>query len=162
MECEHVKGGLHVISIIEATKGLLILLAGFGLLEFMHQDIYLDAEQLIRYFHLNPASRFPRIFLELADHVTDGQLWVMALSALLYALARFVEAYGLWHERPWAEWFGLLTGGMYIPLELFEIAREVTWPKTVLLIVNAVVVGYLSYIVYQTRKSVNTRYKNTE
>ncbi len=52
MEREHVKGGLHVISIIEAIKGLLILLVGFGLLEFIHQDLYLDAEELIGYFHL--------------------------------------------------------------------------------------------------------------
>ncbi len=79
--------------------------------------------------------------------MTDGQLWAIALSALLYALARFVEAYGLWHDRRWAEWFGLLTGGVYIPFELFEIARGVTWPKTVLLIANAGVVGYLSYTV---------------
>ena len=152
MEREHIKGGLRVISIIEAIKGILILLAGFGLLEFMHTDVYLAAEQLVRYLHLNPESRYPRIFLDLADHVTDRQLWVIALFALFCALARFVEAYGLWHERLWAESFGLLAGGMYIPLELFEIARGVTWPKIILLIVNAGVVGYLSCIVYQMRQ----------
>jgi uncharacterized membrane protein (DUF2068 family) len=152
MESEHIKGGLRVISIIEAIKGLLILLAGLGLLEYTHTDVYLSAEQLVRHFHLNPASRYPRIFLDLADHMTDQQLWAIVLSALLYALARFVEAYGLWHKRLWAESFGLLTGGMYIPFELFEIARGVTWPKTVLLIVNAGIVGYLSCIVYQARQ----------
>lgn len=152
IEREHVKGGLRVVSVFEATKGLLVLLTGFRLLTYIHKDLHLAAEQLVRHFHLNPASRYPRIFLDLADHVTDGQLWIMALSALLYAAARFVEAYGLWHERRWAEWFALLTGGMYVPLELFEIARRVTWPKAVLLIVNAGVVGYLSFIVYQTRQ----------
>ncbi|NTU43430.1 MAG: DUF2127 domain-containing protein [Nitrospirales bacterium] len=146
------KSGLHVVSVFEATKGLLVLLTGFGLLAYIHRDLHLAAEQLVRHFHLNPASRYPRIFLNLADHVTDGQLWIMAISALLYAVARFVEAYGLWNERRWAECFGLLTGGIYIPLELFEIARGVTWPKAVLLIVNVGVVGYLSVIVYQARQ----------
>ncbi len=136
----------------EATKGLLVLLTGFGLLAYIHKDLHLAAERLVRHFHLNPASRYPLIFLDLADHVTDLQLWVMALSALLYAVARFVEAYGLWYERQWAEWFALLAGAMYVPIELFELARGVTWPKTVLLIVNAAIVGYLSFIVYQARQ----------
>jgi uncharacterized membrane protein (DUF2068 family) len=136
----------------EASKGLLVLLTGFGLLAYIHKDLHLAAERLVRHFHLNPASRYPRIFLDLADHVTDGQLWVMALSALLYAAARFIEAYGLWHERRWAEWFALLAGGMYVPIELFELARGVTWPKVTLLIVNAAIVGYLSFIVYQARQ----------
>ena len=149
MEREQVKGGLRVVSVFEAAKGLLVLLSGFGLLAYIHKDLHVAAERLVRHFHLNPASRYPRIFLDLADHVTDAQLWLLAFSALFYALARLVEAYGLWHERPWAEWFGLLMGAMYVPLEVFEIARGVTWPKTVLLVVNAGVVGYLSYAVYQ-------------
>jgi uncharacterized membrane protein (DUF2068 family) len=152
MEQKHMQRGLRIVSALEGTKGLLVLLAGFGLLKYIHEDLYLAAEKLIQHFHLNPASRYPRIFLDLANHVTDRQLWVMALSALLYAVARFVEAYGLLYGRQWAEWLGLLTGGIYVPLELFEIARGVTWPKVVLLIVNTGVVGYLSFVIYQARR----------
>jgi uncharacterized membrane protein (DUF2068 family) len=152
MNREHTKGGLRVVSLFEAAKGLLVVLVGFGLLEYIHKDLHFVAERLVRHFHLNPASRYPRIFLDLSDHVTDRQLWLMAFFALLYATARFVEAYGLWHERKWAEWFALLAGGMYVPIELFELARGVTWPKTVLLIVNAAIVAYLSFIVYQARQ----------
>jgi uncharacterized membrane protein (DUF2068 family) len=75
-----------------------------------------------------------------------------ALSALLYASVRFVEAYGLWRQRHWAEWFAVLTGGIYVPLELFEITRGVSWPKGTLLIVNAGIVAYLSLIMYQSRQ----------
>ena len=154
-EGQYLKDGLRVVSVFEATKGLLVLLTGFGLLAYIHQDLHFAAEQLVRHFHLNPASRYPRIFLDLADHVTDAQLWALALSALLYAAVRFIEAYGLWHERHWAEWFGLLMGGIYIPIELFEITRGVTWPKVTLLTVNAGIVGYLSLILYQRRKKRN-------
>jgi uncharacterized membrane protein (DUF2068 family) len=152
LERGHAKGGLRIVSMFEATKGLLVLLTGFGLLMYIHKDLHLTAERLVRNFHLNPASRYPRIFLDLADHVTDGQLWLMALSAILYAAARFVEAYGLWHQRRWAEWFALLAGAMYVPIELFELSRGATWPKVTLLFVNAAIVGYLSFIVYQARQ----------
>ena len=149
---EQVKSGLRVVSIFEATKGLFVLLAGFGLLAYIHTNLHLAAEQLVRHFHLNPASRYPRIFLDLADNVTDAQLWVLALSALLYAVIRFVEAYGLWLQRRWAEWFGLFAGAIYVPIEIFEVARKVTWPRVSLLIVNAAIVVYLAFILYLARQ----------
>ena len=151
-EGRYLKDGLRIVSIFEAAKGLLVLLAGFGLLAYIHQDLHFAAERLVRLFHLNPASRYPRVFLDLAGHVTDAQLWALALSALLYAVVRFVEAYGLWYERHWAEWFAVLTGGIYVPLELFEITRGITWPKTVLLIVNTGIVAYLSLVLYRSRQ----------
>jgi uncharacterized membrane protein (DUF2068 family) len=151
-ESQYVKDGLRIVSIFEAIKGLLVLLTGFGILAYIHKDLHLAAERLVRHFHLNPASRYPRIFLDLADRVNDGELWFMALSALLYSLVRFVEAYGLWRQRHWAEWFAVLTGGIYVPLELFEITHGVTWPKAVLLIVNAGIVGYLSFVLSRTRQ----------
>jgi uncharacterized membrane protein (DUF2068 family) len=80
------------------------------------------------------------------------QLWGLAFSALCYSIVRFVEAYGLWKRMAWAEWFGLLTGGMYIPLELFEVVRRVTWPKMSILVVNLGVVGYLAYVLLQSRR----------
>ena len=147
-----IKSGLRVVSIFEATKGLLVLLTGFGLLAYIHKNLHLAAEQLVRHFHLNPASRYPRIFLDLADNVTDAQLWVLALSAFLYAVIRFVEAYGLWLQRRWAEWFGLFAGAIYVPIEIVEVARKVTWPRVSLLIVNTAIVVYLAFILYLARQ----------
>jgi uncharacterized membrane protein (DUF2068 family) len=151
-ESRLLKDGLRIVSIFEAAKGLLVLLVGFGLLKYIHGDLHHAAKQLVQNFHLNPASHYPRIFLDLADRVTDAQLWALALSALLYAVVRFVEAYGLWLQRRWAEWFALLAGGIYLPLELFEITRGVTWPKVTLLTVNTGIVAYLTLILYQARQ----------
>jgi uncharacterized membrane protein (DUF2068 family) len=148
----HSKGGLRVVSIFEAAKGLLVLLTGCGLLAFIHEDLHLAAEQLVRHFHLNPASHYPRIFIDLADRIFDGKLWFMALSALLYSTVRFVESYGLWMQRSWAEWFALLSGGMYVPIELFEVMDKITWPRVTVLSINVGIVAYLSYVMYQSRQ----------
>jgi uncharacterized membrane protein (DUF2068 family) len=153
---DHSQGGLRVVSVFEAAKGLLVLLTGCGLLAFIHQDLHLAAEQLVRHMHLNPASHYPRIFLDLAERVSDAQLWVMAISALLYSAVRFVEAYGLWMQRQWAEWFAVLTGGMYIPVELFELMRKITWPRVTVLSINVCIVAYLAYIMYQSRRINNS------
>ena len=148
---ENSKKGLRVVAIFEATKGLLVLFVGFGVLTFIHKDLHLAAEQLVRHSHLNPARHYPRIFIDAANNMTDGRLWAMAVSALLYSVVRFVEAFGLWLRRQWAEWFALLTGGMYIPIELFEIMRGLTWPKVAVLTVNAAIVIYMTHVLYWSR-----------
>ena len=144
--------GIRVIALFEGMKGLLVLLVGFGLFAFIHKDLHAVAVEIVRTFHLNPARHYPSIFIDAINHLTDGQLLAMAFSALLYSAVRFVEAIGLWLQRQWAEWFGLLTGGLYLPIELFEIMRGITWPKVAILIVNAGVVGYLAYTLYQARQ----------
>jgi uncharacterized membrane protein (DUF2068 family) len=149
---EDSKKGLRVVAFFEGAKGLLVLFVGFGILAFIHKDLHSFAEQLVRHFHLNPARHYPRIFIDAANHLTDERLWAMAFSALLYSAVRFVEAIGLWRQRQWAKWFGALTGGIYIPVELFEMIRGVTWPKATILIVNTAIVGYLAYALYQARQ----------
>lgn len=149
---EHLTRGIRIVAFFEGAKGLLVLFVGFGLLELIHKDLHLAAEQIVRHLHLNPARHYPMIFIDAVNHLTDGQLWVMALSALLYSVVRFAEAIGLWLQRQWAEWFGLLTGGIYIPVELFELMRGITWPKVTVLLINAGIVGYLAHILYQSRK----------
>jgi uncharacterized membrane protein (DUF2068 family) len=148
----HSKGGLRIVAIFEATKGILVLVVGFELLRFIHQDLHLAAEQLVRHMHINPARHYPRIFIDAANHLNDTQLLVMAFSALLYTVVRFVEAFGLWKQLQWAQWFALLTGGMYIPVEVFEIMSGMTWPKATVLIVNAAIVIYMAYVLYRSRE----------
>lgn len=149
---KHSPDGLRTVAVFEGIKGILVLFVGFGLLAFIHKDLHLAAEQLVRHLHINPARHYPRIFIDLANHLNDAHLWVIAFSALAYSTVRFVEAFGLWKHRQWAEWFGLLTGGMYIPLELFETVYRVTWPKATVLIVNAAIVGYLAYVLFRRQR----------
>ncbi len=148
----HSKGGLRVVALFEAAKGLLVVFVGFGLLAFINKDIHSAAERLVRHFHLDPARHYPRIFIDAAQHLTDRYLWAMAFSAILYSGVRFVEAYGLWHQRQWAKWFGLLSGAMYVPVELVEIMRGVTWPKITVLVINSGIVGYLAYALWRSRR----------
>ncbi|MBP2678411.1 MAG: rane protein-like protein [Deltaproteobacteria bacterium] len=137
--------GLRVVAVFEGAKGGLVLITGFGLLAFFHRGLHNAAEELVRHLHLNPARHYPRIFLDAAARVTDSELWLLALSAFLYVVVRFIEAFGLWHRKRWAAWFGALSGGVYIPVELFELARGVSLVKLTVLAVNLAIVGYLGY-----------------
>ena len=72
---------LRSVAVLEAFKGALVLLTGLGLLSLVHRDVHDMAAQLIRHAHLNPASRYPRIFLDLAAHLDDSRMWLLALGA---------------------------------------------------------------------------------
>ncbi len=138
--------GLHVVALFEGSKGLLVLLAGCGLLTFIHRDVHEAALRLVEHFHLNPASHYPQVFLDLTERITDTRLWSMAIAATVYSAVRMAEAVGLWLRKSWAEWFAVLTGGLYIPIEIFEVARSVTWPRVTVLLVNLGVVSYLLFV----------------
>jgi len=135
--------GLKSIALFEAAKGALVILAGIGLVAFLHRDAQALAEAIVARLHINPASRYPTIFLSLLAHPTDGRLWAIGGSAAVYAVMRFAEAYGLWHNLPWGKWLGVWSGGIYIPVEFYEAVRHPTWLHVGLAIANAVVVAYL-------------------
>ncbi len=147
----HHDTGLHIVAMFEAAKGAVVILAGLGLLALIHRDVQKVAENIVRHLHLNPAMHFPRIFLDAAAATTDTRLWVLASTAILYALVRFVEAYGLWRKQSWAEWFGVISGGLYLPMEIYELTVSVSAVKLSILIVNLIVVGWLSRVLWQTR-----------
>jgi uncharacterized membrane protein (DUF2068 family) len=78
----------------------------------------------------------------------------MSLAALaaLYSTIRFVEAYGLWRLKPWAEWFAIISGSIYVPVEIYEIVMHVTWLRVTVLIFNLAIVAYLVYVRIWVRK----------
>jgi len=146
--------GLKAAAVFEALKGLLVILAGLGLLAFVHRDAQAFAERLVLNLHLNPARHYPRIFIEAAGRLTDARIWLFATGAFAYSALRFAEAYGLWRARPWAEWIGIVSGSVYLPVEVIALVRRPTIFKAALLVLNALLVAYLSVIRYrQSRES---------
>jgi len=139
-------GGLRAVATLEATKGIVVLVAGFGTLELLHVGAQHVIDEIVRHLHLNPANRYPKIFLHLADEATTARLWMLALGAMAYSLVRFVESYGLWRERLWAEWFSIISGLIYVPFELVELAKGVTWMRLAFLAINLLVVGYVLFV----------------
>ena len=134
---------VRFVALLEAAKGFLVVASGVALLDIAYRGAQRIAEELVRHLHMNPASHYPRIFVDAAAHLTDGRLRLMAFAAVVYSLARFVEAYGLWHGYAWARLFGIATGAIYVPFELWALSRKVTMIGVCALLINLLVVGVL-------------------
>ncbi len=102
--------GLHLIAYFEALKGILVLLAGLGLLSLLHHDVTALAEELAERGLLSHHHRLSGVLLRAAEDVTDRELWRLALVAVAYSTLRFIEAYGLWKQREWGELVAIVSG----------------------------------------------------
>ena len=134
---------IRVVAYFEAFKGAVVLLAATGLLSLVHRDLYAVAAALIEHAHLDPASRYPQIFLDAAAKLQDTRLLLLATGAALYSLIRFAEAYGLYFERAWAEVLAAVSGAIYVPFEVMGLVHKPTWHGAALLVINLVVVGIM-------------------
>jgi uncharacterized membrane protein (DUF2068 family) len=133
-------GALRAVAFIEAAKGAVVLLAATGLLSLVHRDLNDLAARLVRHAHLNPASHYPHIFLDAVSHVGDSRLVMLALGAAAYSAVRFVEAWGLFRERAWAEWLAAVGGAIYLPVEIGHLVRRPHALGAAVFVANLVVV----------------------
>lgn len=149
---------LRAVASVEFFKGLVVLLAGFGVLSLVHRDAWDVAESFLEWLHISPDAHYAQVFLNLADQVTDTKLWFVAIGALAYSTLRFFEAYGLWRERAWAEWLALISGAIYLPFEIYELARRPDWIRLAIFLINLAVVLYMAYLRMQARVRVVNSY----
>jgi len=144
---------IRTIAVFEAVKGVFVLVAGFGLLSLLHKDAHRIACEFISKVHLNPVQKYPKIFIDLADNITDSRLWFFAILALIYSAFRFIEGYGLWKERVWGEWLAVLSGTIYLPIEIYEVCVKVSVVSVFALVANILVVGVVTYVLIQKRQT---------
>jgi len=146
--------GLRTVALFEALKGILALAVGYGLFSLAHKDLGEFAEHLIRHLHVNPDRHISQALIHAAERVSQGKVVAFAFGALAYATVRFIESYGLWHAREWAQWFALLSGCLYLPWEIYEVLRKSTPIRWSLLLINLGIVLYMAYLrIEVTRKS---------
>jgi len=143
---------LQTVATIEFLKGVFVTLMGICALLLVHKDAWLYAESVLAVFHVSTDRRIARMFLDFADNVTDAKLWAAAWLAFAYSTLRFIEGYGLWRCRTWAEWVAAISGTLLLPLEVRELFRRVTLLRCGVLIVNVAVVLYMVYIILANRR----------
>jgi uncharacterized membrane protein (DUF2068 family) len=85
----------------------------------------------------------------LVRHLNDVGSWhldlirVLLVVAIAYALLEGIEAWGLWHERRWAEYLTVVATAGLLPLEIHELTERVTVLRLLALVVNVAVLVWL-------------------
>lgn len=145
-------GALRSVAVVEGAKGGVAVAVALTCLTLIHHDIPKAAARLVAGWHLSPDGRYASMFLRSATLLTDRHLWLIALGALVYALVRFVEAYGLWWERRWAEWFAAVGAAIYLPFELYEALFHFNGLALGALLVNTTIVVFMAAALWRGRR----------
>lgn len=144
-QSSHIQG-LRTVAALEIAKGLGAILLGIWLLSFRHTDIGDMMANLLDRLHVDPAHDFAVKLISMADRITPQKVEIAALLAIVYALVRFTEGYGLWNARTWAEYFAMISGAAYLPWEVWEFLRRPNWFHATLIVINVGVVLYIAYV----------------
>jgi uncharacterized membrane protein (DUF2068 family) len=140
--------GLRTVSILEASKGMLVLLVAFGFAEIIHLHIDLEdaAQNLLNFLQIDPGRRISHALMHAAGRMMDANLITVLGIALMYSSLRFIESYGLWRQRVWAEWLAIISGAIYLPLELYNLIRRPSAIHWAILLINIAIVVYIAWV----------------
>lgn len=140
------KKGLRTVASVEFLKGVIGVGIAVALLILRHKDIWDIVDNLLEFLRIDTDRHFAQVLLDFADQVTSGQLTGLAALAFTYSGLRFIEAYGLWKTRVWGEWLAILSGLVYLPLEIRALLHRSTPFRWGALIINLLLVGYVAYV----------------
>ena len=138
--------GLRAVATLEFTKGVVVLLLVLGVASLIERERWPITETLLEFFRIDPARTFAHNISHLLARFTGTRLWTAAGVAMAYTCLRFVEAYGLWNARVWAEWLALASGAVYLPFEIIALAHRPNLLHLVVLLVNVGIVLYMAFL----------------
>ena len=124
-------------------KALLLVVVGIGAIKFLHKDLTAAVTHWVELLRIDPDNRFVHGIIARIFRVTPKQLRELSVGTFLYAGLFVTEGLGLLFQKRWAEYFTIVTTGGLIPLEIYELSRHFTMAKTVVALVNILIVWYL-------------------
>ena len=77
--------------------------------------------------------------------VSIRNLYLAGTAIAAYAVLEGAEAIGLWRGRRWAEYLTFVATVVFVPYEIYELAKSVTVLKVVTLVINLAIVVYLLF-----------------
>ena len=134
---------LRTVAVFEFVKGVLVLAAVLSLHWLDPADV---ADKFLDFLHISPDRHLARLFLEIADKLSDVKFWHLALGASVYSGLRIAEAIGLWRARAWAEWIALVSGALYLPFELRALMRHASLLHASVFTANLAIVAFMFYL----------------
>jgi uncharacterized membrane protein (DUF2068 family) len=142
---------LILIAAYKWLQALLFAAVGIGALRLVGKDIGDVLSDLASALRFNPESHFVNFVLDKATLLNDPILRRIGAVAFCYAAVSLAEGIGLYLERAWGEILTLIITASFLPWEIFEIFRKLTWVRVGLLFINLLVFFYLLKLVASRR-----------
>ncbi len=145
----HAHPGLHALALFELAKGLLALIAAASLEVMGPEPIRRLIHQMIARFNLDPdRGTLP----SLLNAINPEAVHLAVAVVTVYAIWRLVESWGLWRAKAWASWLGCVGTAIYLPFDMYALARHPGWHTWAVVIINVLVVAILARDLLRRRR----------
>jgi uncharacterized membrane protein (DUF2068 family) len=143
---------LRLLSLERFVKGLLVLVAGYGVFRFRSQR---DAVERAFNEDLPLLKPFAdKIGWNLEDssivhtiskviEAESSTLLYVAIGLCVYGVLQLIEGIGLWMLKRWGEYFAVVATSLGLPIEIYELTEKITWLRIGALLINTAAVLYI-------------------
>jgi uncharacterized membrane protein (DUF2068 family) len=91
----------------------------------------------------DPHNHYIYRVLEKVSNLDARKLKELSVGTFFYSALYLTEGIGLSLRKRWAEYFTIVSTSLFIPLEIYELAKRITLARGILVLVNAGIVAYL-------------------
>jgi uncharacterized membrane protein (DUF2068 family) len=131
---------IRLIALFKLVKALILIALGVGALKLIHRDMGSTLEYWITTCGLDPENRWLERGIEKVSNLSPAKVKGLGVVSFIYAGLFLTEGIGLW-----AEWFTIIITSSLVPLEVYELYRNSSATKILVLVINVAVVIYLLY-----------------
>jgi uncharacterized membrane protein (DUF2068 family) len=136
---------LLAIAVFKFIKGGALLALACGAITFFHKDVAAEVEHWLDQLRIDPDNRYITTLLNKLQLIHSKELKALSTVGAGYAALFLTEGTGLLFRKRWAEWLTIIATSSFMPLEVYELIKEFTPLRVVVLLVNAAVVLFLIY-----------------
>jgi len=138
-------GLVRLIGVFKLVKAAFLIAVGVAALWSMPRDLAAFAQRGIAWMGggLLPGHEGPHRAIGKLRHLDPATATRFGVLCLGYATVFLVEGVGLLLRQRWAEWLTVVVTGSFIPIEIYELVKEVSAGKVVALVLNIAILIYL-------------------
>lgn len=133
------------IALFKLVKAVSLIALGLGALELVNPTTRAQMSDWLSALSLPAGQRLLERFVASIQHATTRRLDIIGIAAMLYGGLFAVEGAGLWRAHRWAEYLTVISTGLLLPIEIYELTRGVSPVKLTALVANILIVIYLIY-----------------
>jgi uncharacterized membrane protein (DUF2068 family) len=137
------RGALPWIVAFKAFKTLTLITLGVTLLATRQKNPVDVLMRVALAIHLPLTSQIFERALGFATNLTVRKETALAVTAFGYAALMGTEGLGLFLRKSWSRWFTIGATSSLIPIEIYEILRELHAVRVLVLVANVAIVVYL-------------------
>jgi uncharacterized membrane protein (DUF2068 family) len=134
---------LRLIAVLKFVKAAFLLAVGLGALELLNPSAAEPARRWATALAWRLRPRAGPAIAEALEQLPHSRIEVFSVLVFAWAALFTVEGVGLWNRKRWAENLTIAATSSFLPVEIYELIRQLTWPRVLALTFNVLVVGYL-------------------